>query len=78
MTTRIPGNVFYLNLSCVYSFCFVLFNFTCRRVAVCLSMFLLIKLFQTYNKALYDSDPADMITGYPDPGPDEKWHPAVP
>src|SRR6218665_2433973 len=45
-------NVLYLNLSCVYSFCFVLLNFTCCRVAVYLSMFLLIKLFHIYNKAL--------------------------
>src|SRR6218665_973296 len=39
-----PLNIFYLNLSCEYSFCFVLLNFTCLSVAVCLSMFLLIKL----------------------------------
>src|SRR6218665_656331 len=38
-------NVFYLNLCCVHNFCFVLLNFTCLRVAVCLSMFLLIELF---------------------------------
>src|SRR6218665_3678248 len=44
---RLPSllNVFFLNLSCVYSFCFVLLNFTCLRVAVCLSMFHLIKPF---------------------------------
>src|SRR6218665_1995076 len=38
-------NVFYLNLSCEYSFCLVLLDFTCLRVSVCLSVFLLIKLF---------------------------------
>src|SRR6218665_2740737 len=37
-------NVFYLNLSCVYSFCFVLLNFTSLRVVVCLSNVLPIKL----------------------------------
>src|SRR6218665_256551 len=37
-------NIFYLNLSCEYSFCFALLNFTCLRVAIRLSMFLLIKL----------------------------------
>src|SRR6218665_2863385 len=61
-------NVFYLNLSCVYSFCFALLNFTCLRVAVCLSMFLLIKLFSNIIKRCTTRtrypDPAGMITGY--------------
>ena len=73
-------NVFYLNLSCVYSFCFVLLNFTCLWVAVCLSMFLLIKLFFKHiikhctNRTRYP-DPAGMIAGYPDPVP--RWKTAI-
>jgi len=80
---RLPSllNVFFLNLSCVYSFCFVLLNFTCLRVAVCLSMFRLIKLFFNHiikhcTKRTRYPDPAGMITGYPDPN--GKWHPAMP
>jgi len=72
-------NVFYLNLSCVYSFCFVLLNFTCLRVVVCLSMILLIKLFfkhiikQCTSRTRRVWSP-DTRTRYPD----GKWRPAVP
>src|SRR6218665_3761654 len=66
-------NVFFLNLSCVYNFCLVLLNFTCLRVAVCLSMFFLIKVFFKHiikhcsNRTQYP-DPVGTITGYPVPG----------
>src|SRR6218665_91164 len=74
-------NVFYLNLSCVNSFCFVLLNFTCLQVVVCLLMFLLNKLFFRHiikhcTTRTRLSDPVGIITGYPDP--DGKRHPAVP
>ena len=42
--------VFYLISFCVHCFCYVLVNFSCLRVAVCLSMFLLI---QTYIYIIY-------------------------
>src|SRR6218665_3349703 len=41
-------NVFYLNLSRVYNFCFELLNFTCLPVAVCLPVFPLTKLLNKH------------------------------
>ena len=68
-------NIFYLNLSCEYSF---FLNFTCLQLAVCLSMFLLIILLykhimmnctaQTQYQTRYP-DPAGVITGYSGPLP---------
>src|SRR6218665_1739025 len=71
----------FFNLSCVYSFCFVLLNFTCLRVAGCLLIFLLIKLFFKHIMKHCTTwtrypDLSGMITGYPDP--DGNRHPAVP
>src|SRR6218665_3871732 len=57
-------NIFHLNLSCEYSFCFVLLNLTCLRVAVCLSMFLLIKLLYKHIIMIYTTQ-----TRYRTPGP---------
>ena len=70
-------NVFFLNLSCVYSFCFVLLNFTCLSSSVCRCFFSL-KNFQTYNKALYYTEPVTGPGGVWSRVSGSKTAPAVP